>query len=94
MFVTYGGPRPCWKRPLQWAALKGRAWRVKVGRRVYRVGMPRRRLPPHIRHYKGPDGGLALATMPFVGTRTPTVLAHMSHRHVNYFSIFIGGAGD
>jgi hypothetical protein len=41
-------------------------------------------------------GGYELATMPFVGSRTTTVMAHVNGRtnRVDRFVLFIGGAGD
>jgi hypothetical protein len=32
--------------------------------------------------------------MPFIGSRTTTVMAHLTNGRVDRFVLFIGGAGD
>ncbi len=55
--------------------MTGPRWVVNVGQQGYRIGLPRRQLPPAARRV---HGGFELATMPFpgVGGRTSTVIAH------------------
>lgn len=94
-FTTFGVPGACAKRPLQAATLTKRRWRVRVGRRVYRIGMHRRRLPRNAEHIDDwGGGGFVLADMPFAGDRTPTVLAHVTKKRIDRFYLWVGGGGD
>jgi hypothetical protein len=94
LFTTFGGPAPCGERFLQQATVKGPRWVVRIGRQRYRIGLPRRSLPPDARRILG--AGVVLATMPFIGSRTPSVVAHVNGRtnRVDRYALFIGGAGD
>jgi hypothetical protein len=97
LFTSFGGPTACANRFLQMATVTGPRWVVNVGQQGYRIGLPRRQLPPGARFIRGwMGGGYELATMPFVGGRTTTVMAHVnrSTHRVDRFVLFIGGAGD
>jgi len=95
LFTSFGGPSACSARFLQVATVTGPHWVVNVGQQGYRIGLPRRQLPPGARRV---HGGFQLATMPFpgVGGRTATVIAHVNGRtqRVDRFVLFLGHAGD
>src|SRR5262245_17507525 len=46
LFTSFGGPSACSARFLQVATVTGARWVVNVGQQVYRIGLPRRQLPP------------------------------------------------
>lgn len=94
LFTTFGGPAPCGERFLQQVTVTGPRWVVHIGQQGYRIGLPRRSLPPGAQHI--PGTGFELASMPFIGSRTPSVIAHVSGRtnRVDRYVLFIGGAGD
>jgi len=99
LFTSFGGPSACSARFLQVATVTGPRWVVNVGQQGYRIGLPRRQLPPGAKRIRGWNGGgYELATMPFpgVGGRTTTVMAHVSARtdRVDRFVLFLGHAGD
>jgi hypothetical protein len=97
LFTSFGGPTSCANSFLQIATVSGPRWVVNVGQQGYRIGLPRRQLPPGARFVRGwMGGGYELATMPFVGGRTTTVMAHVNRRtaRVDRYVLFIGGAGD
>ncbi|HKG39101.1 MAG TPA: hypothetical protein VKB25_08955 [Conexibacter sp.] len=99
LFTSFGGPSACSERFLQVATITGPRWRVDVGQQGYRIGLPRRQLPPGAKKIPGwMGGGYELATMPFagIGGGTTTVMAHVSPRtdRVDRFVLFIGGAED
>ncbi len=95
LFTSFGGPSRCSARFLQVATVVGPRWIVNVGQQGYRIGLPRRQLPPGARRV---HGGFELATMPFpgVGGRTSTVIAHVNGRtqRVDRYVLFLGHAGD
>jgi hypothetical protein len=91
-FTTFGARVPCAQRPLQGADVLGGRWSVKVGERRYAVGAPRSSLPADAQRI--PRYGFQLASMPFVGTHTTTVAAHVADGRIDRFWLFIGGAGD
>jgi hypothetical protein len=81
------------------ATITGPRWEVSIGQQSYRIGLPRRQLPPGAKRIRGwMGGGYELATMPFAGVtgRATTVMAHVSPRtdRVDRFVLFVGGAGD
>lgn len=98
LFTTFGGPAPCGERFLQIATITGPTWEVAIGQQAYRVGLPRRQLPPGAKRITGwMGGGYELASMPFAGIDdATTVMAHVSPRtdRVDRFVLFVGGAGD
>jgi hypothetical protein len=99
LFTSFGGPSPCSERFLQVATITGPRWEVSIGQQSYRIGLPRRQLPPGAKRIRGwMGGGYELATMPFAGVtgRATTVMAHVSPRtdRVDRFVLFVGGAGD
>jgi hypothetical protein len=96
LFTTFGGPAPCSKRFLQVVTVTGRAWRVQIRGTVYEMGTPKSDLPTGAKRIRGWNGGgYELATMPFIGSHTTTVMAHLNHRdRIDRFVLFIGGAGD
>lgn len=95
VFTTFGLRGPCSSRPLQTATLRSRGWSVRIGAETYRIGSPASRIPKRARHYADwGGGGYMLASMRFVGGRTPTVLAHVSRGRIDRFFVFVGGAGD
>src|SRR5665811_737083 len=90
-FTSFGLGVPCIERPLQAATITGRDWIVRVGKRRYRVGRPRTVLPRGSRYFR--DFGFHLASMPFIGTRTPTVGAQLGGKQrIFAFNLFIGAA--
>jgi hypothetical protein len=97
-FVSFGLTRGCGERILQTATFRGRGASVRVGRRTYRVGMRVSELPRGARRLpRSWGGGVQLASMPFIGGRTPTVTAYGdtgSPRRVARLQVFVGGAGD
>lgn len=98
LFTSFGGPSACSERFLQVATITGPRWAVVVGQQSYRVGLPRRQLPPGAKRIRGwMGGGYELASMPFAGfADATTVMAHVSPRtdRVDRFVLFVGGAGD
>jgi hypothetical protein len=96
LFESFGGAVSCAERSLQVATVTGPRWEVDIGQQGYRIGLPRRQLPPHAERVVGPGDGYVLATMPFAGGRTPTVIAYVSGRtdRVARYDLFIGGAGE
>lgn len=96
LFTSFGGPSSCGERFLQIAYVTGPQWSVAVGQQTYAIGDPRSVIPvraKRIRRWNG--GGFQLATMPFIGSGTLTVMAHVSRRGViDRFVLFVGGAGD
>lgn len=94
LFTTFGGYRSCRDTLLQFATVWKRSWRVKVGGRTYRVGMPKRRTPARnkrpIRYF-----GYQVASMPAFGRRIGTVFLRFNKRdRVSSIYLWIGGAGD
>ena len=98
LFTSFGGPSPCSERFLQVATIAGPRWAVAIGQQAYRIGLPRRQLPPGAKRIRGwMGGGYELASMPFAGfDDATTVMAHVSPRtdRVDRFVLFVGGAGD
>jgi hypothetical protein len=94
LFTSFGGASSCEEDFLQQAKVVGPRWKVRIGRRTWAIGDPRSSIPDGARLI--PYQGYVLATMPFIGSRTPTVMAHVDrddHR-IDRFTLFIGGAGD
>jgi hypothetical protein len=96
LFASFGGPRSCVKRFLQVAYVVGRQWSVRIGSKRYAIGDPRSAIPRGAKRVRGWNGGgYQLATMPFGGSRTLSVMAHVSRRgRIDRFVLFVGGAGD
>ncbi|HEU4658608.1 MAG TPA: hypothetical protein VFR97_13855 [Capillimicrobium sp.] len=96
LFVSFGGPIPCGERFLQTATIRGRGWNVIVGDERYRIGQRRSAIPAHAKRIRGwGGGGYQLASMPFLGRRTLSVLAHVGGAgRIDRFVLFIGKAGD
>ena len=92
-FTSFGLESNCRRRSLQAATVASRAWKVRVGKRSYRVGMPKRRIP--IKAKRVPYYGYQLASKRFLGRSTGTVFARIgSEGRIASFYFFIGGAGD
>lgn len=98
LFTSFGGLSACSERFLQVATITGPKWEVDIGQQGYRIGLPRRQLPPGAKRIRGwMGGGYQLASMPFAGfDDATTVMAHVSPRtdRVDRFVLFVGGAGD
>lgn len=96
LFTTFGGPLRCSGRLLQIVTVSGRAWQVKIRDTTYEIGTRKSELPTAAKQIAGwQGGGYELATMPFLGGRTTTVMAHLDSRdRIDRFVLFIGGAGD
>jgi len=93
LFTTFGTYNSCRDKYLQFATVWKRSWRVKVGHRTYRVGMPIRQTPGRKKY--SPGFGYRVASMPFVGGRSGTVFLRFNKRNrVSSIYLFIGGAGD
>lgn len=96
LFTSFGGASSCAERFLQIAYVTGPSWSVAIGATTYAIGDPRSKIPPRARFI--PDwneGGFQLATMPFIGSRTVSVMAHVSSRgRIDRFVLFVGAAGD
>lgn len=94
LFTSFGGATECEEMFLQQAKVVGPRWEVQVGRRRWAIGGPRSSIPAGARLV--PYQGYVLATMPFIGSRTPTVMAHVDRGtdRIDRFTLFIGGAGD
>jgi len=94
LFTSFGGAAECDEMFLQRVTVVGPRWTVKVGRRRWAIGDPRSSIPDGARLI--PYQGYVLATMPFIGSRTPTVMAHVSRvdGRIDKFVLFVGGAGD
>lgn len=94
LFTSFGGASACEEMFLQRVTVVGPRWKVKIGRRRWAIGDPRSSIPEGARLI--PYEGYVLATMPFIGSRTPTVMAHVSRGtgRIDKFVLFIGGAGD
>jgi hypothetical protein len=92
-FVSFGLENRCYYRSLQAGLVRSRYWKVKVGQRIYRVGMPKRRIPKRAKFYKG--YGYQIASKPFLGRRTGTVFAQIgSKSRIRAFYLYVGLAGD
>ncbi len=92
-FTSFGGPSACRKLSLQTADVKSPRWKVRVGKKLYRVGMPKRRIPKKAKRV--PFFGWQLAGARFFGRRTGTVFARVGGKgRISSFLLFIGGAGD
>jgi len=93
LFTSFGVASGCRDLYLQSAIVWKRRWRVKVGRRAYRVGMRRSRTPAHGRPIRGFGHEVASAT--YFGRRTGTVFLRFNHRHrISSILLWIGAAGD
>jgi hypothetical protein len=94
LFTSFGGAAECDEMFLQQVTVVGPRWSVKVGRRRSAIGDPRSSVPDGARLI--PHQGYVLATMPFIGSRTPSVMAHVSRvdGRIDRFVLFVGGAGD
>ena len=94
LFTSFGGPAECEEMFLQRVTVVGPRWKVKIGRRRWEIGDPRSSIPDGARLI--PYQGYVLATMPFIGSRTPAVMAHVNRDdgRIDKFVLFIGGAGD
>jgi len=94
LFTSFGGASSCEQMFLQQAKVVGPRWKVRIGRRSWAIGDPRSSIPDGARLI--PYQGYVLATMPFIGSRTPSVMAHVNRRtdRIDKFVLFIGGAGD
>jgi hypothetical protein len=92
-FTSFGGSAPCRKLSLQTADVKSPRWKVRVGKKIYRVGMPKRRIPSKAKRV--PFFGWQLASAKFFGRQTGTVFARVGGKgRISSFILFIGGAGD
>lgn len=96
LFASFGGPSSCARRFVQVAYVVGKRWSVKVGRKTYEIGDPRSVIPRRARRIaRWNGGGYQLASLPFAGSRTLSVMAHVSRRgRIDRFVLFIGAAGD
>lgn len=92
-FATFGLPGSCYDRYLQGGLIRTRHWEIKIGKRTYRAGMHKRRIPRNARFYR--HYGYQLASMRFMGRRTGTVFAKLGGKNrIRAFSLFFGMAGD
>lgn len=92
-FATFGLPVACWRRSLQAGSVTSRRWNIRVGNQVYRVGDPRSKFPRRMKYWR--LSGFQLASMPFLGRRSPTVMVKFGRKSRAYeFNLFFGGAGD
>jgi len=92
-FTSFGLESNCRSRSLQAATVGSRAWRVRVGKRTYRVGTPKRRIPAKAKRV--PYYGYQLASKRFYGRSTGIAFARIgSEGRIASFYFFIGGAGD
>lgn len=97
LFTTFGGGRPpCSEQFLQVVTVTGRAWEVQIRGTTYEIGTRKSELPTAAKEIAGwQGGGYELATMPFLGGRTTSVMAHLDSRdRIDRFVLFVGGAGD
>ena len=92
LFTSFGGATECEEMFLQRVTAVGPRWKVRIGSRRWAIGDPRSSIPEGARLI--PYQGYVLATMPFIGSRTPTVMAHVRDGRIDKFVLFIGGAGD
>lgn len=72
--TTIAGRSRCGKRRVRAAAFVGPAWRLRIGKRMYRVGMAAGRLPGSGRNRKG-HSAFVLAAVRRGGRRLPAVVA-------------------
>lgn len=92
-FVSFGLASSCYDRSLQAGLIRSRHWKLRVGKRFYRVGMPKRRVPSRARFV--PRYGYELANFRFVTGRTGSVYALIGGaKRIRAFRLFIGLAGD
>jgi len=91
-FTSFGGATTCGSLTLQSGIVTKRAWKVKVGSKVYRVGQSSSRIPNGAKKF--PYYGYQLASKPFVPRRTGTVFARAPGKRITALPLFIGGAGD
>lgn len=94
LFTTFGLYHSCRDKLLQFATVWKRSWKVKVGSRTYRVGMPKRTTPARnkrpIRYF-----GYRVASMPAFGRRIGTVFLRFNKRdRISSIYLWIGAAGD
>jgi hypothetical protein len=96
LFTSFGGPSSCGERFLQVVYVTGPRWSVSIGQQDYAIGDPRSLIPPRAKFVpRWNGGGFQLATMPFIGLRTLSVMAHVNRRgRIDRFVLFIGAAGD
>lgn len=93
LFTSFGGARSCAGTWLQTASVWKRSWRVRVGRRTYRVGMRRSHTPSWARRV--PGFGYQVASDHAFGRRIGTVFLRFNKRdQVASISLWIGAAGD
>ena len=92
LFTSFGGATTCGSLTLQSGIVTKRAWKVKVGSKVYRVGQSSSRIPNGAKKF--PYYGYQLASKPFVPRRTGTVFARAPGKRITALPLFIGGAGD
>lgn len=92
-FASFGLVDGCYDRFLQAGLIRSRYWKVKVGRRPYRVGMPKRRIPRKARFV--PRYGFELAWFRFATGRTGSVYVQIGgKKRIRALRLFIGLAGD
>lgn len=93
IFASFGMERKCDRLYLQSAEIKGSKWRVFAGKKLYRKGMSKKRIPRNAKRF--PGYGYQLASMPFLGGRSGSLYAKVGSRgKIFSFYIYIGGAGD
>ncbi len=92
-FVSFGLVDGCYDRSLQAGLIRSRHWKVRIGRRLYRVGMPKRRIPRNAKFV--PRYGFELASFRFATGRTGSVYAQVGgKKRIRALRLFIGLAGD
>lgn len=92
-FASFGLVDGCYDRSLQAGLIRSRHWKVKIGRRLYRVGMPKRRIPRNSRFV--PRYGFELASFRFATGRTGSAYAQIGgKKRIRALRLFVGLAGD
>lgn len=73
--------------------ITNRAWSVKIAGQTFRVGDRRRSFSREMKRWR--YFGHQLASMPFIGVRSPTVGVIFGGRgRAAAFNLFIGGTGN
>lgn len=92
-FASFGLVDGCYDRSLQAGLIRSRYWKVKVGNRIYRVGMAKRRVPKNARFV--PRYGFELASFRFATGRTGSAYALIGgKKRIRSLRLFVGLAGD